>query len=143
MNKKILAAAIMSIAFSSGVFAHGACGHTELHDHMIGIKDELKLMSSDVKSGDNESAVKRVHSLISYFEQAHNTVPHSFMSDNLQGEELAKQKIAYTKILDETIEVFNSLEMALESNDSEEVKKLFGKIGEQRNMGHRAFKGNC
>ena len=133
----------MSLLFSTGVFAHGDCGETELHGYMIEIKDELKLMSSDVKTGDNESAIKRVHSLISFFEQAHSTVPHKFTSENLQGEELMEQKAKYISTLDDMIDILNRLEVALESNDSEEVKKQFGKIGEQRNIGHRSFKENC
>ncbi|MEP3350490.1 MAG: cytochrome b562 [Marinomonas sp.] len=143
MNKAFFAAATLSLIFSSSAFAHGACGHTELHGYMIGIKDELKLLSSDVKAGNNDEAAGRIDNIVGYLEKSHDVIPHQFSSDHLEGAQLEAKTAEYKKVLDDTIEVFNNLEVALASNDSAEVRKLFGQIGEQRNIGHRTFKEDC
>ena len=143
MNKAFFAAATLSLAFSSSAFAHGACGHTDLHGYMIGIKDELKLLSSDVKAGNNDEAAGRIDHIVGYLEKSHDVIPHQFSSDHLEGAQLEEKTAEYKKVLDDTIEVFNNLEVALASNDSAEVRRLFGRIGEQRNIGHRAFKEDC
>ncbi|MEP0074045.1 MAG: hypothetical protein ABJE79_15210 [Marinomonas sp.] len=143
MNKAFFAAATLSLIFSSSAFAHGACGHTELHGYMIGIKDELKLLSSDVKSGNNGGAVERIDNIVGFLEKSHDVIPHQFSSDHLEGAQLEEKTAEFKKVLDDTIEVFNNLEAALGSNDSAEVRRLFGQIGEQRNIGHRSFKEDC
>ncbi|MBD5772016.1 cytochrome b562 [Marinomonas colpomeniae] len=143
MNKKFLAAAILSFTMSSGVFAHGHCDETELHGYMMNIKDELKLMSGDVKSGDNESAAIRVQTLISYFEKSSEVTPNKFMSEHYEGEQLKLQTAAYEKSIKKMIDTLSRLKMALIEDNTEEVKKIFGEIGTQRNTGHQTFKSNC
>ncbi|PYF84891.1 MULTISPECIES: cytochrome b562 [Marinomonas] len=139
MKKTLLTAAIMSMAFSSTVFAHGVCD-TTLHGYMENIKDEMRAMSSDVKAGDSESAVGHVEALISYFEKSRSEAPHKFSHDNLQGAELKAQTAEYQKVVDDTITILKELEGALKAGDSAKVRDLFGAIGEQRNLGHRSFK---
>ena len=139
MKKGLLTAAIISITCSSGVFAHGSCD-TELHGYMQNIKDEMRAMSSNVKSGDNKSAVKHVDSLISYFEKSRSETPHKFIHDDLKGAELKSQTAEYQKVVDEMIVVLKDLEGALQSGNSSKVKELFGEIGELRNLGHGSFK---
>ena len=143
MKKGLLTAAIISISCSSAMFAHGACDDTALHGYMEDIKDEMRSMSSDVKSGDNESAAKRVNTLVTYFERARNETPYKFTDENLQGNQLKEQKAEYTKVVDDTIVVLKDLEMALKSGDSSKVKELLGAMGNQRKTGHSAFKANC
>ncbi|RBP84781.1 hypothetical protein EBI01_03605 [Marinomonas rhizomae] len=139
MKKGLLSAAVLSITCSSTVFAHGSCD-TELHGYMQNIKDEMRAMSSDVKSGDNQSAVKHVDSLISYFEKSRSETPHKFIHDDLKGAELKSQNAEYQKVVDGTIVVLKDLERALQSGDSSKVRELFGAMGEQRKLGHSSFK---
>lgn len=139
MKKTLLTAAIMSMACSSSVFAHGSC-ETALHGYMENIKDEMRAMSSDVKAGDSQSAVGHVDSLITYFEKARSETPHKFTHEELKGAELQSQTAKYQKVVDDTIVVLKELEGALKSGDSSKVRELFGAIGEQRNLGHSSFK---
>jgi cytochrome c556 len=143
MNKGLLVATILSISCSSFVFAEDACDETTLHGYMTNIKDEMRLMSSDVKAGDNDAAVQRVDTLISFFEKARNETPYKFSADNLQGGQLKEQTSEYTKVVDDTIVILKKLENALESGDTTQVKVLFGEIGGQRKLGHGSFKANC
>lgn len=143
MNKGLLVATILSISCSSFAFAEGACDETALSGYMANIKDEMRLMSSDVKSGDNDAAVQRVDSLISFFEKARNETPYKFSANNLQGSQLKEQKAEYTKVVDDTIVILKKLENALQSGDAPQVKMLFGEIGGQRKLGHGSFKANC
>lgn len=143
MNKTFITTATFLALFSSSAFAHGVCGNTELHGYMIGIKDELRLLSSDVKSGNNSQAIERVDNIVGFLEKSHDVIPHQFSSEHLEGAQLEAKTAEYKNILDDTIKVFNNLEVALASNDSAEIKKLFGQIGQQRNIGHRAFKEDC
>lgn len=142
MKKGLLTAAIISISCSSTLFA-ASCDDTRLHGYMENIKDEMRSMSSDVKSGDNESAAKRAKTLITYFEKSRSETPYKFTAEDLQGDELKNQKAQYTKVLDDTIVVLKDLETALKSGNSAEVKKLLGAIGSQRKTGHSSFKANC
>jgi cytochrome c556 len=142
MKKGLLTAAIISISCSSTVFA-ASCDDTKLHGYMENIKDEMRSMSSDVKSGDNESAAKRANTLITYFEKARSETPYKFTAENLQGNELKDQKAEFTKVVDDTIVVLKDLETALKSGNSSEVKKLLGAMGNQRKTGHSSFKANC
>ena len=143
MNKKVLAATIISFFMSSGAFAHGDCSKTELHGYMINIKDELKLMSGDVKSGDNESAAIRVQTLITYFEESSDLMPNKFKANHIEGEELEVQISAYKTSMEKMITTLNDLKVALIEDNSTEINKIFGKMGTQRNQGHQAFKSNC
>lgn len=139
MKKGLLTAAVISITCSSGAFAHGSCD-TELHGYMQNIKDEMRAMSSDVKSGDNQSAAKHVDSLIGYFEKSRSETPHKFIHDDLKGAELKSQTAEYHKVVDGMIDVLKNLEGALQSGDSSKVRELLGAIGEHRNSGHSSFK---
>lgn len=139
MKKGLLSAAVISITCSSAVFAHGSCD-TELHGYMQNIKDDMRAMSSDIKSGDNQSAAKHVDSLIGYFEKSRSETPHKFTHDDLKGAELKSQTAEYQKVVDGMIVVLKDLEGALQSGDSSKVRELLGAIGEQRNLGHSSFK---
>ena len=143
MSKKFIAVTFLSLAITSNLAAHGVCGETKLHGYMVDIKDELQLMSADVKAGDNDAASKHVNTLISLFEKANKTSPYQFMAKNLTGEELAQQTAQYKQSIDEVIRTLYDLDTALKNNDSNEIRKLFGKMGSHRNAGHKAFKSNC
>ncbi|MBU2024988.1 MAG: hypothetical protein KKA29_22075 [Gammaproteobacteria bacterium] len=143
MKKGLLTAVIISISCSSALFASESCDDTALHGYMENIKDEMRSMSSDVKSGDNESAAKRANTLITYFEKARTETPFKFTAENLQGDQLKEQKAEYTKVVDDTIVVLKNLETALQSGDSSKVKELLGAMGSQRKTGHSSFKANC
>jgi hypothetical protein len=143
MKKGLLAATIVSMSCSSVLFANQSCDDTVLRGYMGNIKNEMQAMSSDVKSGDNEAAAQRVNTLITYFEKARSETPYKFTSENLQGSELAQQQEKYTKVVDDTIVILKNLEGALQSGSASDVKKWFGEVGGQRNIGHGAFKANC
>ena len=143
MNKGLLAVTALSIFCSSVVFAGDSCDESALRGYMSNIKDEMRSMSSDVKSGNNDAAVQRVDTLISLFEKARNETPYKFSAENLQGNQLKEQKAEYTKVVDDTIVILKKLENALQSGDSSQAKMLFGEIGGQRKLGHGSFKANC
>jgi hypothetical protein len=143
MNKKILITTIATLAFSSGLFANEACNETTLHGHMENIKDEMWAMSSDIKSGDNESASGHLDALISLFEKARTETPYKLKTENLDDSELEVQKTEFTAAIDETIEIFKNLDIALQSGDTAEIRKWIGAAGNQRKLGHRAFKADC
>lgn len=143
MNKGLLAATIISISCSSAVLANETCGSTALNGHMENIKNEIGLLSSDVKSGNNAAAAHRVDTVISYFKKSRNETPYKFSAENLQGSKLEEQKAEYIKVVDDTIVILEKLEKALESDDMAQVKSLFGQIGGQRKLGHGSFKANC
>ncbi|QUX95953.1 hypothetical protein C0J08_11210 [Marinomonas sp. CT5] len=141
MKKGLFLVSLVSVAFSSAVFAHGSCD-TTLHGYMENIKDEMRAMSSDVKSGDSQSAVKHVDSLITYFEKSRSETPHKFTHGDLTNAELKSQTAEYKKVIDDTIVVLKNLESALKSGDSAKVRELLGAMGKQRKIGHSSFK-NC
>lgn len=148
MKKGLLAATILSITCSTAAFAHEhtqneACGATTLHGYMEDIKNEMRTMSSDIKSGDNDAAAARVSILISHFEKSRNETPYQIKMEKLEGAALAEKMSNYKMVVDDTIEVLKNLEMALQSDDLGEVKKWLGEIGVQRQQGHQAFKANC
>ncbi len=144
MNKFFFVSVLLSFTVvSSNVLAHGVCGHTELHGYMENIKDELKLMSTDVKSGDNESATQHVEILISLFEKSRKTAPYSFTNEELEGDNLTKKTLQYQAAIDGVITTLKELNTALHNEDANKVRQLFGEIGSQRNAGHRTFKANC
>lgn len=143
MKKKILIAAVVTLAFSSGVFANEACNETTLHGYMENIKDEMWAMSSDIKSGDNESASKHLNTLVSFFEKARTETPYKFKAEALEGSSLENKKAEFTAAIDEAIEIFKNLEVALQSGDTKDIRKWISAAGNQRKLGHRAFKANC
>ncbi|MBR7889941.1 hypothetical protein J9B83_13565 [Marinomonas sp. A79] len=148
MKKGLLAATILTISCSTAAFAHEhhqneACGATTLHGYMEDIKDEMRAMSSDIKSGDNQAAAARVETLIAHFEKSRDQVPYKLKAEKLEGADLKEQMSNYEKGIDKTIDVFKNLEVALKSDDLAEVKKWLGEIGAKRQQGHQAFKANC
>ena len=143
MNKKFLVATIVSLAFSSGVYANEACNETTLHGYMENIKDEMWAMSSDIKSGDNESASKHLDTLITFFEKARTETPYKFKAEGLEGNLLETQKKEFIAVIDESITIFKNLEVALQSGDTSEIRKWISAAGNQRKLGHREFKANC
>lgn len=142
MKKNFLAVSLISLSFSSAVFAN-TCGETALHGYMEEIREEMRLMSTDIRSGNNDLAANRTSSVITYFEKSRNETPYKFTSENLQGSRLADQMAEYTKVIDSTIVTLKNLETALNANNSDEVRRLLGEVGAQRGAGHRAFKANC
>ncbi|MCB5160364.1 cytochrome b562 [Marinomonas algarum] len=148
IKKGLLAATILSVSCSTALFAHEhhqdeMCGETKLHGYMMDIKNELRAMSSDIKSGDNSAAAERIDSLIASLEQSRNETPYQLKAEKLKGEALATQQKEYVRIIDGTIDVFKNLEQALLSGDSAGIKKWLGEMGSQRQQGHGAFKANC
>lgn len=143
MNKKILITTIATLAFSSGLFANEACNETALHGYMENIKDEMWAMSSDIKSGDNESASEHLDTLISFFEKARTETPYKLKAEGLGDSTLEEQKAEFTTAIDKTIAIFKNLDVALQSGDTAEIRKWIGAAGNQRKLGHRAFKADC
>ena len=143
MNKGLLTAAIISISCSSALFAAESCDDTALHGYMEHIKDEMRSMSSDIKSGNSGSASKHVNTLIMYFEKSRAETPYKFTAEQMQGSELKNNKADYEKVINETISVLKNLDVALQSGDQSEVRKWLGAMGNQRKQGHSAFKANC
>ncbi|NLQ16431.1 hypothetical protein HGG82_02185 [Marinomonas sp. M1K-6] len=143
MNKGFIAAAILSLSCSSAVFANQSCDESPLRGYMGNIANEMRSMSTDIKSGDHDAAAQRVETLITYFEKAQGETPYKFKVENLQGESLAVQQAKYEKVVDDTIAVLENLEGALQSGSSSDVRKWLGEIGVQRNIGHGAFRVNC
>jgi len=143
MKKKFIATMVVTWAFASGAFASEACNETALHGHMENIKDEMWAMSSDIKSGDNESAAEHLDTLISFFEKARTETPYKLKAENLDDSALEEQKTEFTAAIDETIEILENLDVALQSGDTAEIRKWIGAAGNQRKLGHRNFKANC
>lgn len=143
MKKNFLVVSLISLSFSSAVFANASCGETTLHGYMEEIREEMRLMSTDIRSGNNDLAASRTLSLITYFEKSRNETPYKFTSENMQGSRLANQMSEYTTIIDNTIVTLKNLETALNNNASDEVRRLLGEVGAHRGVGHRAFKANC
>lgn len=142
MSKGLLTAAIISISCSTSVFA-ASCDDTRLLGYMHEIKDEIGSLSSDLKSGDNQSAAGHASALIGYFEKARNETPYKFQEENLKGNALKEQQAEFTKVVDDTIVILKDLETALKSNNASEARKLLGAVGGQRKIGHSSFKANC
>ncbi len=143
MYKRLFIGALATLAFSTNVLAHGACEGRPLHHDMENIKTELKGMASSLKSGDNEQAAKNVEQVIALFKDARSQTPYLFVEKKLSGDALAKETAEYQSVIDDTIQVFSSLETALENNDSAKIKTLMGEIGKQKHIGHSTFKADC
>ncbi|WP_133012905.1 cytochrome b562 [Marinomonas flavescens] len=143
MYKRLFIGALATLALSTNVFAHGVCEVSPLHHDMENIKTQLKGMASNLKAGDSAEATKNVEQVIALFKDARTQTPYLFTEKKLAGDELAKETAKYQSVIDDTINVFSSLEMALKNNDSDKVKTLLGQIGKQRQIGHSTFKADC
>lgn len=143
MSKHFILSSLAILAFSGSVFASESCDNTQLKGNMHQIKDELRAVSSDIKSGDNKAAAANVEKVIALFKASRSDTPYLFKEKNLQGAELAKKEKEYQGVIDDTIGVFQSLEAALQANDMAKVKSLMGQVGQQRKIGHSSFKADC
>ncbi|SBS33831.1 hypothetical protein MSP8887_03138 [Marinomonas spartinae] len=143
MSKRFLLTSLAVLAFTGSSLAQAGCDGSPLPDYMHHIKDELRAVSSDIKSGDNQAAAEGVSKIITLFKKSREETPYLFKEENLQGAELAKKEKAYQGVVDDTIGVFKSLETALKANDMAQVKTLLGKVGQQRKIGHSSFKTSC
>ncbi|MCV2402798.1 cytochrome b562 [Marinomonas sp. C2222] len=128
-----------ALVLSFSVYGHGVCGSTELHAYMIGIKDDLKSLSMNVKSGDHSSAEKYADNVILHLTKSREVLPYSLTLEN----DTAAEKELYIALIDESILVFNNLKVALKTSNSGDIRRLFGEIGSLRNKGHRQFKRAC
>lgn len=103
----------------------------------------MRVLSADIKSGNNAAAANKVTDLISHFEKSRNETPYKLTAGSLQADQLAEQKVNYTKVIDDTVLALKNLEVALQSDNAPDVRKWLGEISTQRNIGHGAFRVNC
>ncbi|MGO3455849.1 MAG: cytochrome b562 [Marinomonadaceae bacterium] len=143
MYKRLFIGALATLALSTNILAHGHCEATPLHKNMEKIKTELRGVASNIKSGNNQKAEEQAGVVIVLLKEARTEMPHMFVSKKLAGDELAQEEENYQSAIDDTIDLFTSLEMALENDDTEVVKGLMEEIGKQRHDGHVAFKEDC
>ncbi|MDP5055902.1 MAG: cytochrome b562 [Marinomonas hwangdonensis] len=143
MKKRLMLTSILLMTGSSFLFASSDCGATKLSSYMKDIGGDMRVLSADIKSGDNAAAANKVTDLISHFEKSRNETPYKFKADSLQGDQLAEQKANFVKVIDDTVLALKNLEVALQSDNASDVRKWLGEISAQRNIGHGAFRLNC
>jgi len=143
MSKRFLLTSLAVLAFTGSSLAQAGCDGSPLQGYMHHIRDGLRTVGSDIKSGDNQAAAEGVNKIITLFKKSREETPYLFVEENLQGAELAKKEKAFQGVIDDTIGVFESLETALKANDMAQVKTLMGKVGQERKIGHSSFKTSC
>ncbi len=141
--KKALGGAILAMGLSGYAAAHGHCGETALHEDMENLKTELKSLSFDLRGKDAAAASERVDVIISLLKNSREETPFKFTKEGLTGEALATEMAEYQSLMDETIEVFVSVDKAIDANDMGEAGSLLREVGNLRKKGHSAFKASC
>lgn len=141
-NAKVLIGGVL-LSMSATSFASGECESTSLHEGMESLKTEMKSLSFDIKKGEFEQADERVDTVLQLLHEAREETPYLFKEKGLQGDELAQRQADYQSVMDDTIETFEALSVALEKGDSSQVKSMLKEVGDLRKKGHRAFKADC
>lgn len=141
--KKAIGGVVLAMGVSGYASAHGHCGETALHQDMEDLRTELKSLSFDLRSEDGEAAAGRLDSIISILKDAREETPFLFTQENYQGSELTSKMSDYQSLMDDTIQVFMSVDLAVDAEDFGQAASLLREAGNMRKKGHSAFKADC
>ena len=134
---------LLLFLFSSPLFAADYCDQTQLYRYMDDIKVELKSFALEVKKQKYSIAKGRIQKIIKLLEKSKDETPFLFSERQIEGQELEQKLSQYQRSLSDTIAIFNKLDLALQNESANEIKKLMGEVGKARKLGHRHFKSKC
>ncbi|ADZ91527.1 cytochrome b562 [Marinomonas mediterranea] len=129
-----------SVGFAHG---HGSCSETELHEHMMSIKTELRSLAQDVKSDDLDGASGHVKALIGLFEDSKAETPYLFKEQKLTGSALESKQADYVAVLDDAIVKLKDIDSKIAMGDSGKIGSAVRELGKYRKIGHSKFKADC